>query len=74
MHWFLRYLQAVRWEELLKQVDDFAVLQALVLVARLALGTLPSFWLDEMPAIPIGPDGPSYANRAKREGKASQVL
>ena len=28
LHWFLHYLQAVRWEELLKQVDDFAILQA----------------------------------------------
>jgi hypothetical protein len=115
LHWFLRYLQAVHWEELLKQVDDFAVLQArddlrnwlmrlgnasqyqdrlpddyprweidlqeifralsttdqaLVLVAWLALRTLPSYWLDEMPTITIGPNGPSYANREKREGTA----
>lgn len=36
--------------------------QALVLVVWLALQTLPSSWLDEMPAIAIGPDGPSYTN------------
>ena len=28
LHWFFRYLQAAHWEELLKQVDNFAVLQA----------------------------------------------
>ncbi|GHO90711.1 hypothetical protein KSF_007590 [Reticulibacter mediterranei] len=107
LHWFLRYLQAVRWGELLKQADDFAVLQtrddlrtwlmrlgnarhsrdrlpndyplweidlqeifralsttdqALVIVIWLALRTLPSSWHDEMPAITIGPDGPSYTD------------
>lgn len=36
--------------------------QALVLVIWLALRTLPSSWLDKMPAIAIGPDGSSYAN------------
>lgn len=36
--------------------------QALVLVVWLALQTLPSSWLGEMPAIVISPDGPSYAN------------
>lgn len=36
--------------------------QALVLVIWLALRTLLSSWLDEMPAIAIGPDGSSYAN------------
>jgi hypothetical protein len=36
--------------------------QALVLVIWLALRTLPSSWLDEMPAIVIGLDGPSYVN------------
>lgn len=48
--------------------------QALVLVVWLALRTLSSSWLDEMPAITIGPDGPSYANREQREGKVSQAL
>jgi hypothetical protein len=39
--------------------------QALVLVVWLALRTLPSFWLDEMPAIIIGPDGSFYTNQEK---------
>ena len=49
--------------------------QALVLVIWLALRTLPSSWLDEMPAITIGPDGPSYANREKlsRSGRSGKV-
>lgn len=45
--------------------------QALVLLVWLALRTLPSAFLDEMPTITIGPDGPSYANQEKRDGKAS---
>lgn len=41
--------------------------QAVVLVAWLALRTLPSSWIDKMPVILIGPDGPSYANQEKVE-------
>jgi hypothetical protein len=48
--------------------------QALVLLVWLALRTLPSSWLDEIPAVIIGPDGSSYATQEKREGKANQVL
>ncbi|MEO6890100.1 MAG: hypothetical protein ABI456_12165 [Ktedonobacteraceae bacterium] len=110
LHWFFRWSQEARWEELLEHVADFEVFQArddlctwlmrlgngrqyqdrlpddyprwemnlqeifralspadqaLVLVAWLALRTLPSFWLDEMPAIIIGPDGPSYSGKQK---------
>jgi hypothetical protein len=49
-----------RWEIDLQEI--FRALsttdQALVLVVWLALRTLSSSWLDEMPAITIGPDGP----------------
>ena len=41
--------------------------QALVLVVWLAWRTLPSIFLDEMPAITIGPDGPSYVNQEKQK-------
>ena len=65
-----------RWEIDLQEI--FRTLsttdQALVLVVWLALRTLPSSWLDEMPAVTIGPNGPSYANQEKREGKANQAL
>jgi hypothetical protein len=51
-----------RWEIDLQEI--FRALsttdQALVLVVWLALRTLSSSWLDEMPTITIGPDGPSY--------------
>lgn len=54
-----------RWETNLQEI--FHALstteQALIVVAWLALRTLSPSWLEAMPAITIGPDGPSYAKR-----------
>jgi hypothetical protein len=65
-----------RWEIDLQEI--FRALstadQALVLIVWLALRTLSSSWLDEMPTITIGPDGPSYAKREKWEGQGVRLF